>query len=146
MQPTYATYDPLMLQWMDNGLVTDRFARAASDIGVGIPTPPPYQGRPMRGYGAYGQTDMVSPDQIYQDTGIVAQPSVGSGILSSIGDALSNIIRTVGYQAPGMITGQPLPGQVYPGYYPTTSPLGGIPPLVLIGGVVLVGYLLMRKR
>ncbi|HLO25130.1 MAG TPA: hypothetical protein VK187_03390 [Geobacteraceae bacterium] len=140
MDPTYATYDPLQLTYLENGMVTDQRAMA-DPIARAIPIPP-RGGGAVRSFGAYGQMDTVSPDQVFQDTGIVAAPQ--PGVLDAIGGALSNIIRTIGQQAPGIITGQPLPGQAYPGYYPTTTT--GIPPLLLIGGIVLVGYFLLRKK
>lgn len=138
MEPTYATYDPLQLTYLENGMVTD--GRNLVPIGHNIPIPP-RGGGAVRSFGAYGQVDTVSPDQVFHDTGIVATPQ--PGVLDAIGGALSNIIRTIGQQAPGIITGQPLPGQAYPGYYPTQT---GIPPLLLIGGIVLVGYFLLKKK
>lgn len=141
MDPTYATYDPLQLTYLENGMVTDQRAMA-DPVARAIPIPP-RGGGAVRAFGAYGQVDTVSPDQVFQDTGIVAAPQ--PGVLDAIGGALSNIIRTIGQQAPGIITGQPTyqPG-TYPYGYPGTT--GGIPPLLLIGGIVLVGYFLLKKK
>lgn len=147
MGPTYTTSDPMALSYSGDGLVVE--VGADDRIGHGVPIPNPHMvvsnaGNPrrmarMNGYRGLGQAPTVYEDQLYT-TQFVASES--PGVLDSLGNALSNIIRTIGYQAPGMITGQPTAGQMYPGVYPAVSPLGNMTPLLLIGGgIVLVWYL-----
>lgn len=152
MGPTYTTSDPMALNYSGDGLVVEE--RADDRIGDDVPIPNPRMvvsnpGNPrrmarMNGFDGFGQTELPAiyePELMYTT---MSQPT-SPGILDSIGNALGNIIRTIGYQAPGMITGQPLPGQSYPGVYPTTSPLGGIPPILLIGGGIALIWYLSKK-
>ena len=153
MGPTYTTSDPMALNYSGDGLVVED--RADDHIGERVPIPDPRMvisnpGNPrrmarmgrMNGYRGFGQMETgLYPDvyapEMYQT---MSQP----GILDSLGNAIGNIIRTIGVQAPGMITGQPTSG-----YYPTTyqqpSALGGISPILLIGGGVLLFWYLSKK-
>jgi hypothetical protein len=113
------------LTWTEEpGFATDL---RGSNIGVGIPTPPPDMGA-RRVFGAYGQTEPV-----------------GTTWLDSIGNTLGQMINIFGQQLPGVITGQPTSGMYYlPGYVP--GPQTNLTPIILIGGAVLVGYLLFKKK
>lgn len=156
MGPTYTTGDPMALNYSGDGLVVED--GADDHIGDGVMVPHPQMvvsnpGNPRRmatmrgyqgyhgGYRGYGQTELPV---VYASEDVIAQPSFGTGILDSLGNALSGIIRTLGVQAPGMITGQPTTGY-YPGGYPTTG-IGGISPILLIGGGVLLFWYLSKKR
>lgn len=163
MGPTYATGDPMALNYSGDGLVME--VTRDDRIGNRVPVPHPDMvvsnpGNPrrmaMRGYGAihehpgymgFGQTETDSLPQVYasEDLGATSLPSVGTGILDSLGNAFSNIIRTIGYQAPGLITGQPVAGQYYPtGYVPTAGQ--NMMPLLLIGGGIALVWYLSKKR
>ena len=92
---------------------------------------------------AYGTSDPWGPYDPSAE--IVGQDG---GALSQVGSFFGNLLTTVTQQLPGMImdeidpaTGQPMP--VYRTQAPT-SPLGGMMPLLLIGGVAL--FLLTSKR
>jgi len=137
MGPTYATGDPMALNYSGDGLVVED--RADDHLGDRVPIPDPRMvisnpGNPRRmarmngyrGFEGFGQEELV------------ASP----GILDSLGNALGSIIQTIGLQAPGMITGQPTSG-----YYPTTQPstFGGIPPILLIGGGLALLWYLSKK-
>ena len=150
MGPTYATGDPMALNYSGDGLVVEEGTDDWIGHGVPIPHPDmvvsnPGDARRMarmngyRGYRGFGQTELP---QVYASEDVLAQPSAGSGILDSLGNAFSNIIRTFGVQAPGMITGQPTSG-MYP--YPPTTGIGGISPILLIGGGVLLFWYLSKK-
>lgn len=153
MGPTYTTGDPMALNYSGDGLVVE--VDRDDHIGDRVPIPNPRMvvsnpGNPrrmarMNGYRGFGQMELpevyASEDVMYTT---MTQPS-GPGILDSLGNALSNIVRTIGYQAPSLITGQPLPGQVYPGVYPTASPMGNLTPLLLIGGGIALVWYLSKK-
>jgi hypothetical protein len=138
MGPTYATGDPMELNYSGDGLVMEE--TADDRIGDLVPIPNPRMvvsnpGNPRRmamhrGYRGFGQTELVATES--------------PGFLDSLGNALGDIIRTIGVQAPGMITGQPTSG-----YYPTTyqppSAFGGISPILLIGGGVFLLWYLSKK-
>jgi hypothetical protein len=146
MGPTYATGDPMALNYSGDGLVVED--RADDHLGDRVPIPDPRMvisnpGNPrrmarMNGYRGFGQTELPA---VYEPEMYTMQAS-SPGILDSIGNALGSIIQTIGLQAPGMITGQPTSG-----YYPTTQPsaFGGIPPILLIGGGVLLFWYLSKK-
>ena len=151
MGPTYTTSDPMALNYSGDGLVVEE--RADDHIGDRVPIPDPRMvvsnpGNPrrmarMNGYRGFGQTELPAvyePELMYTT---MTQPT-SPGILDSIGNALTNIIRTIGVQAPGMITGQPTSGYYPTGYQPP-SPLGGISPILLIGGGVLLFWYLSKK-
>lgn len=160
MGPTYTTSDPMALHYSGDGLVVED--RADDHIGELVPVPHPdmvvsnpgnarrmatmrgYRG--YQGYRGFGQTELpevyASEDVMYQTQ---AGSSWGTGVLDSLGNALSGIIRTLGVQAPGLITGQPTTGY-YPTGYAPTSGLGGISPILLIGGGVLLFWYLSKKR
>ena len=141
MGPTYTTGDPMALNYSGDGLVMEE--NADDRIGDHVPIPNPRMvisspGNPrrmarMHGYRGFGQTEMYT-------TQAVESP----GILDSIGNALENIIRTIGVQAPGMITGQPTSGY-YPTGYQAPSAFGGIPPILLIGGGIALVWYLTKK-
>jgi len=149
MGPTYTTSDPMALHYSGDGLVVEE--RADDWIGEDVPIPDPRMviSNPgdarrmarMNGYRGFGQTELP---QVYASEDVVAQPSAGTGILDSLGNALSNIIRTVGIQAPGMITGQPTSGYYPTGYQPPSA-FGGIPPILLIGGGIALLWYLSKK-
>lgn len=159
MGPTYTTGDPMALNYSGDGLVVEE--NANDHIGELVPIPHPGMvvsnpGNPRRmatmrgyrgyqGYHGFGQTEVpevfASEDVAYQTQ---AGSSWGTGVLDSLGNALSGIIRTLGVQAPGLITGQPTTG-----YYPYGTPtgaFGGISPILLIGGGVLLFWYLSKKR
>lgn len=144
MDPTYTTQDPMELSYAGgDGLLVEM--GPDDRIGNRVPIPNPRMvvsnpGNPrrmvtmQRGYRGFGQY----PDELMAPE--------GPGVLDSLGNALSNLITTIGQQVPGMITGQPTAGQVYPGTYaPQPSPLGGIPPLLLIGGGIALIWYLSKK-
>lgn len=146
MGPTYTTSDPMALNYSGDGLVVEE--GADDQIGEHVPIPNPRMvvsnpGNPRRmarmngyrGYRGFGQTEELMYSTMTQPT--------SPGILDSIGNALGNIIRTIGVQAPGMITGQPTSGYYPTGYQP--SALGGISPILLIGGGVLLFWYLSKK-
>lgn len=153
MGPTYTTSDPMALNYSGDGLVVEE--GADDQIGDRVPIPNPRMvisnpGNPRRmarmngyrGYRGFGQTELPAvyePELMYTT---MTQPT-SPGILDSIGNALGNIIRTIGYQAPGMITGQPTSG-MYPTGYQQPA-LGGISPILLIGGGVLLFWYLSKK-
>lgn len=155
MGPTYTTSDPMALHYSGDGLVVED--RADDHIGELVPVPHPDMvvsnpGNPRRmatmrgyqGYRGFGQTELP---QVYASEDVTYQPppdSWGGGVLDSLGNSLSGIIRTLGVQAPGIITGQPTTGY-YPGGYPTSG-VGGISPILLIGGGVLLFWYLSKKR
>lgn len=137
MEPTYTNGDPRDLVMMENGLMTDD---AGGDIGVNVPMPPRMD-RVFRraGFSGYGQYDPA----------LVAEPSAGTGILDSLGNALSQVITTIGQQAPGIITGQPT--SPYPYGYPSAYPYGTQPgsnmmPLLLIGGGLLLFFMMSGPK
>lgn len=159
MEPTYTTYDPMALRYAGDGLLTDRYG---NDFGERAPIPHPDMvisnpGDPrrmarMRGYRGFGQmeTTYVDPTTlpvVYASEDVAVSPLVATepSWLDSLGNTLGNIIRTVGQQAPGVITGYPTAGQTYPGMYPTTQPTNMMP-LLLIGGGLLVFYLMSGKK
>jgi hypothetical protein len=93
---------------------------------------------------AYGTSDPLGPYDPSAE--IVGQDG---GALSQVGTFFGNLLSTVSRQLPGIImdeidpaTGQPMP--VYRTQAAAPSPLGGMLPLLLIGGVAL--YLLTSKR
>lgn len=70
----------------------------------------------------------------------VAQPVETGGVMATVGDWLSNIIQTVGAQAPGLITGQPT-SPYTTAYRAPTQAAGGISPMMLLllgGGALLL--------
>ena len=151
MGPTYATGDPMALNYSGDGLVVED--RADDHLGDRVPIPNPRMvisnpGNPrrmarMNGYRGFGQTELPAvyePEIMYTTMSEPTSP----GILDSLGNALGNIIRSIGVQAPGMITGQPTSGYYPTGYQPP-SPLGGISPILLIGGGVLLFWYLSKK-
>lgn len=148
MGPTYTTSDPMALNYSGDGLVVED--RADDHTGDNVPIPHPRMvisnpGNPrrmarMNGYRGFGQTEFPA---VYEPEYTTFVAPEGPGILDSIGNALGNIIRTIGVQAPGMITGQPTSG-----YYPTgtqPSAFGGIPPILLIGGGIALIWYLSKK-
>jgi hypothetical protein len=148
MEPTYATYDPLSMTWTNENLATDL---RGSDIAEGIPIPPGggeivyHPASPGPGYHpdprGFGQLE----NQIFNPETGAYTATGGSTFLNSIGNALGNVINAFGQQLPGIITGQPTSGMYYPpGYVPPQS--SGLSPLLLIGGAVLVGYLIFKKK
>jgi hypothetical protein len=152
MEPTYTTGDPMALSYGGDGLLMEVGADDRIGAGVQIPSPEMIVANArrarMQGYRGYGQMETGLPD-VYgdDDPGVMyTTTSAGTGLLDSIGNALGNIIRTVGQQAPGLITGQPTSGQIYPGQYPQPSPLGSMGPLLLIGGGIALVYFLSKKR
>jgi hypothetical protein len=152
MGPTYTTSDPMALNYSGDGLVVED--RADDHIGERVPIPNPRMvisnpGNPrrmarMNGYRGFGQMETGYPDvyapEMYQT---MTQPT-SPGILDSLGNAIGNVIRTIGIQAPGMITGQPTSGY-YPTGYQQPSAFGGISPILLIGGGVLLFWYLSKK-
>lgn len=151
MGPTYTTSDPMALNYSGDGLVVEE--GADDQIGDRVPIPNPRMvvsnpGNPrrmarMNGYRGFGQTELPAvyePELMYTTMSEPTSP----GILDSIGNALGNIIRTIGVQAPGMITGQPTSG-VYPTGYQSPSAFGGIPPILLIGGGIALIWYLSKK-
>lgn len=152
MGPTYTTSDPMALNYSGDGLVVEE--RADDRIGEGVPIPNPRMviSNPgnarrmarMNGYGGFGQTELpqvyASEDVMYQTMSEPTSP----GILDSLGNALGNIIRSIGVQAPGMITGQPTSGYYPTGYQPPST-FGGIPPILLIGGGIALIWYLSKK-
>lgn len=154
MGPTYTTSDPMALNYSGDGLVVEE--RADDHIGDDVPIPHPGMvisnpgnARRMarmngyRGFDGFGQTELpavYASEDVLADTGV---STAGAGILDSLGNALSNVIRTLGVQAPGMITGQPTSGYYPTGYQP--SALGGIPPILLIGGGIALIWYLSKK-
>lgn len=162
MGPTYTTSDPMALNYSGDGLVVED--RDDDHIGELVPVPHPDMvvsnpGNPRRmatmrgyrgyqGYRGFGQTELpevYASEDIGTDPYVGIVPSAGTGILDSLGNALSGIIRTLGVQAPGIITGQPTTGY-YPTGYAPTSGIGGISPILLIGGGVLLFWYLSKKR
>lgn len=154
MGPTYTTSDPMALHYSGDGLVVEE--RADDRIGEGVPIPNPRMvisnpgnARRMarmggyRGFDGFGQTELPEVYASEDVMGTVAMQPVGGGILDSLGNALGNIIRTIGVQAPGMITGQPTSGTYPVGMQP--SALGGIPPILLIGGGIALIWYLSKK-
>lgn len=162
MGPTYTTSDPMALNYSGDGLVME--VTRDDRIGNRVPVPHPDMvisnpGNPrrmaMRGYGAmhhpgymgFGQAETDSLPQVYasENVGATTLPTPGPGILDSLGNALSNIISTIGYQAPGLITGQPVAGQYYPTGYAPPAGSNMMPLLLVVGGIGLVWYL-SKKR
>jgi len=149
MGPTYTTGDPMALNYSGDGLVVED--RADDHIGEHVPIPDPRMvvsnpGNPrrmarMNGYRGFGQTELPA---VYEPELAYTTQSTEPGILDSIGNALGNIIRTIGIQAPGMITGQPTSGYYPTGYQPPSA-FGGIPPILLIGGGIALIWYLSKK-
>lgn len=151
MGPTYTTSDPMALNYSGDGLVVEE--GADDRIGDRVPIPNPRMvvsnpGNPRRmarmngyrGYPGFGQVYDPYLDPMYT----TMTQSTSPGILDSIGNALGNIIRTIGIQAPGMITGQPTSGYYPTGYQPPSA-LGGLSPILLIGGGIALIWYLSKK-
>lgn len=132
--PTYPTYDPNVLYPLENGWFMDGVPNPASSVPTSF----------MDNYSLDVQATALPATA----PGTFVPETAGPSIFSAIGDVLGNVIRTVGQQVPGMITGQP----TAPVMTTTTAPRSTLPfglsptMLLLVGGGVLLYLTMGRKR
>lgn len=134
MDPTYGTYDPNALYPMENGWFMDGVADPSGNVPVGF----------LNDYSLNVEATALPATA----PGTFAPEAAGPSLWTTIGDTLSNVIRTVGQQAPGLITGQPTaPMQTTAAPRTTALPFGLSPTmLLLIGGGVLLYMTMGRTR
>lgn len=132
MEPTYPTYDPGVLYPLENGWYMDGVPNNASGVPVSF----------LNDYNLQVEATALPATA----PGTFAPETAGPSLWSTIGDTLSNVIRTVGQQAPGLITGQPTAPLMTTAAPRPTLPFGLSPMmLLLLGGGVLL-FFTMRKR